>query len=182
MKSQLSLLMQRAGVPENDLGKATVFANGDVRIALPAMRDAPWQVEGAWPVRGFHGTTPAGAIGILQTGAIRGGQRWPIVFFSGAWHCSSAADMRAAFLQTLAKSNPAKAYGIVFETVVKTWHEAIDEGGHDAETLVCQRVGRCHYRGSNARWTANPSAVSAIALWIAGTADFRHELVGFEDL
>ena len=166
---QVKLLFELAGRGPDTVGEVTVYEEHDcARVALLGMRQAPRQVDGykRWPIRGMHGTTAGGCVGIMESGMILASEGWPpCVFFMGTVDYTGPKHLLKLF--QACRAHGRNECGMVVEIKVSTGHSTISQGGHAAEQQACLETGANHYHGKEkGRWTADQDAVEVTGLWI----------------
>ena len=140
---------------------------------------AGMRLPGAGVVRGLHGTTAPGAVGILRSGYVREQMFWKLVFFHGI--AAPRHDRDVYELVGRKKNLPVFNSGLAFEIECQCGVRVLTGGGHADERDACLAPGGgvCFYKVQDARrrrWTVLESHAQARALWILPGARGLDEL------
>ena len=140
---------------------------------------AATRVPGAAVVRGLHGTTAPGAVGILRSGYVREQLFWKLVFFHGI--AAPRHDRDVYELVGRRRNLPVFSSGLAFEIECQWRVKVLTGGGHADERAACLTAGGgvCQYKCQDQRrrrWTALESHAQVVALWILPGARGLDEL------
>ena len=123
----------------------------------------------AWPLRGGHGTTDVGAIGILQARAIV-----PVEYvgiYGLMTHSAAGADAESRewlrhTLEKVALSNKNQS-GILFEVRARCRYQPLSGGSTYAEDELVRAGVASHYgSGKHSRWQLPYPFVEFVGIWV----------------